>query len=232
MMKNNNILFMFSFIFSLILISSSIQYSLADTGVVSMDSHDVKYDINNAKIESIFLDPDFFELIITMTTQDDGTVEITIPRDLLDAKFELSDDMFFVLVDGFETDYVESESDSNSRTLMIPFFSGDSVIEIIGTHTLNPFISNTEIKIPDWVKNNAGWWSTDLIEDTEFVSGIQYLIKEGIMTIPQTQSGQSTHQNIPSWVKNNAGWWADGLIEDTEFVSGIQYLITNGIIHV
>ena len=52
------------------------------------------------------------------------------------------------------------------------------------------------------------------------------------MTIPQTQSGQSTHQDIPSWVKNNAGWWADGLIEDTEFVSGIQYLITNGIIHV
>ena len=59
-MKNNNSLFMFSFIFSLILISSSIQYSLAYTGVVSMDSHDVKYDINNAKIESIFLDPDFF----------------------------------------------------------------------------------------------------------------------------------------------------------------------------
>ncbi len=231
-MKNNNSLFLFSFIFSLILISSSIQYSLAYTGVVSIDSHDVKYDISNAKIESIFLDPDFFELIITMTTQDDGTVEITIPRDLLDAKFELSDDMFFVLVDGFETDYVESESDLNSRTLMIPFFSGDSVIEIIGTHALNPFISNTEIKIPDWVKNNAGWWSTDLIEDTEFVSGIQYLIKERIMTIPQTQSGQSTHQDIPSWVKNNAGWWADGLIEDTEFVSGIQYLITNGIIHV
>jgi len=52
------------------------------------------------------------------------------------------------------------------------------------------------------------------------------------MTIPQTQSGQSTNQDIPSWIKNNAGWWADGLIEDTEFVSGIQYLITNGIIRV
>jgi hypothetical protein len=223
---------MSSFIFLLILIHSSIQYSLADTGVVSIDSNDIKYDINNGKIESIFLDPDFFELIITMTTQDDGTVEITIPRNLLDAKFELSDDMFFVLVDGFETDYVESESNSNSRTLVIPFFNGDSVIEIIGTHALNPFISNTEIKIPSWIKNNAGWWSTDLIEDTDFVSGIQYLIKEGIMTIPQTQSGQSTHQDIPSWIKNNAGWWADGLIEDTDFVSGIQYLITNGIMHV
>jgi hypothetical protein len=231
-MKNANFLLMTSFVFSLILISSSIQYSLADTGVVSIDSHDIKYDINNAEIESVFLDPDFFELIITMTAQDDGTVEITIPRDLLDAKFDLSDDIFFVLVDGFETDYVESESNSNSRTLVIPFFSGDSVIEIIGTHTLNPFIPSPEIKIPNWIKNNAGWWSTDLIDDIEFVSGIQYLIKEGIMTIPQTQSGQSTNQDIPNWIKNNAGWWADGLIEDTEFVSGIQYLITNGIIRV
>jgi len=223
---------MFYVIFSLFIIHLSVQYVIADTGVVSMYAHDVNYDINNAEIESIFLDPDFFELIVTMTTQGDGTIEITIPRSLLDAKFELSDDMFFVLVDGFETDYVESEFDSSSRTLIIPFFSGDSVIEIIGTHALNPFISNVEIKIPDWIKNNARWWSTDLIEDNEFVSGIQYLIKEGIMTIPQTQSGQSSNQDIPSWIKNNAEWWADGLIDDNEFVSGIQYLITNGIMHV
>ena len=231
-MKHNNFLFTFYVLFSIFIIHSSVQYAIADTGVVSVDSIDVNYDINNANIETIFLDPDLFELIITMNSQADGTVEITIPRDLLDAKFELSDDMFFILVDGFETDYVESESNSNSRTIVIPFFNGDSVIEIIGTNALNPFTSNPEIKIPDWIKNNAGWWSTDLIEDTDFVSGIQYLIKEGIMTIPETQSGQYVEQDIPSWIKNNAGWWADGLIEDTDFVSGIQYLITNGIMHV
>ncbi len=181
MMKNNNLLFMSSFIFSLIIINSSIQYSFANTGVVSIDSNDVKYDINNGNIESIFLDPDIFELIVTMNTQDDGTIEITIPSELSDAKFELSDDMFFVLVDGFETDYVESEPKSNSRTLMIPFFfNGDSVIEIIGTHALNPFILNPEIKITDWIKNNASWWADGLIEDTDFVSGIQYLLTHGI----------------------------------------------------
>ncbi|MBI5859154.1 MAG: hypothetical protein HZB73_00060 [Nitrosarchaeum sp.] len=183
MMKNNKFLFMSSFLFFLILIHLSVQYSFADTGVVSIDFNDVKYDINNGNIESIFLDPDLFELIVTMNTQSDGTVEIIIPRDLLDAKFELSDDMFFVLVDSFETDYVESESNSNSRTLIVPFFNGDSVIEIIGTHALNPFVLNPEIKIPDWIKNNAGWWSTDLIEDTDFVSGIQYLITNGIMHV-------------------------------------------------
>ena len=32
--------------------------------------------------------------------------------------------------------------------------------------------------VPDWVKNNAKWWSDDLIEDTDFINGIEYLIKK------------------------------------------------------
>ena len=89
-----------------------------------------------------------------------------------------------------------------------------------------------EISIPDWVRNNAGWWATGQIGDSDFVSGIQFLIKEGIMTIPQTQSGNGGSQQIPEWIKNNAGWWATGQIGDSDFVSGIQWLITNGIMKV
>ena len=85
--------------------------------------------------------------------------------------------------------------------------------------------------IPDWVKNNAGWWATDQIDDSSFLQGIQYLIKEGIMVIPPTEtSGSSESQGVPAWVKNNAGWWADGQIDDNSFISGIQYLIKSGII--
>jgi len=233
MMKkfNFSILFLLAIVL-IITITSSLSYSFAETGIIPINSIDVKYTIENGKIESIYLDPDFNQLVVTMTTNADGTLEIVIPRDILDAKFELNDDMFYVLVDGFETDFVETESNSTSRILIIPFFKGDSIIEIIGTNVKNQPISNSEINIPSWIKNNASWWSKDLIEDTEFVSGIQYLIKEGIMTIPETQPVQSGGEAIPSWIKNNAGWWADGLIEDTEFVSGIQYLISNGIMHV
>lgn len=181
-MNNKHSLFVMVFLFSMFLIYST-QYSFGDTGVITIDSHDVKYDINNGNVESIFLDPDFFELRVIMNTHADGTISITIPRELLDAKFELTDDMFFVLVDSFETTYIESESNPNSRTLVIPFFNGDSTIEIIGTHVSNPLISNTEIKIPDWIKNNAGWWADGLIKDSDFVSGIQYLITNGIMHI-------------------------------------------------
>jgi hypothetical protein len=41
----------------------------------------------------------------------------------------------------------------------------------------------SEKAVPDWVKNNAIWWSDDKISDIDFVSGIQFLIKEGIIRI-------------------------------------------------
>ncbi len=96
-----------------------------------------------------------------------------------------------------------------------------------------PSGNTTEIKIPTWVKNNAKWWSEGSIDDSTFAAGIQYLIQQGVIKIPPTQSGQ-TIQNvkIPAWVKNNAGFWSKGQIDDSTFVNGIQWLITNGIIHV
>ncbi len=89
--------------------------------------------------------------------------------------------------------------------------------------------SSSSSEIPDWIKNNAGWWADGQIDDGSFVSGIQWLISNGIMSIPPTEQGAGSDDAIPSWVKNNAGWWADGQIDDNSFVSGLQWLISNGI---
>jgi len=40
-----------------------------------------------------------------------------------------------------------------------------------------------QIAIPDWIKNNAGWWATDQIDDSAFIQGIQYLVQNGIIVI-------------------------------------------------
>ena len=37
--------------------------------------------------------------------------------------------------------------------------------------------------VPDWIKNNASWWSDNLIDDTDFINGLQYLIKHKIVKI-------------------------------------------------
>jgi len=89
-----------------------------------------------------------------------------------------------------------------------------------------------ETSIPSWIKNNAGWWADGQIDDSSFVSGIQWLISNDVMTIPPTEQGTGSDNVIPGWVKNNAGWWADGQIDDSSFVSGLQWLISNGIMKI
>jgi len=94
-----------------------------------------------------------------------------------------------------------------------------------------PTVTPTTIQIPQWVHNNAKWWSEGSVSDNDFVQGIQYLIQEKIIVIPQTaQSSSQLTNQIPVWVKGVAGWWANGKISDDEFVKGIQFLIQVGII--
>nr|AIF10639.1 hypothetical protein [uncultured marine thaumarchaeote KM3_46_G12] len=42
-----------------------------------------------------------------------------------------------------------------------------------------------DYNIPAWIKNNAAWWSEGQIDDASFVSGIKYMIENGIMEISQ-----------------------------------------------
>jgi tetratricopeptide (TPR) repeat protein len=58
-----------------------------------------------------------------------------------------------------------------------------------GTSFASKYLDKTESvskkKVPAWVKNNAKWWSEKQIDDDAFVGGIQYLVKEKIITVPQ-----------------------------------------------
>ena len=91
---------------------------------------------------------------------------------------------------------------------------------------------NTEISIPEWIRNNAGWWAAEQIDDETFIQSIEYLIKNKIILIPATQQEASGDQEIPSWIKNNAEWWAAEQIDDETFVQGLEFLIKRGIISV
>jgi len=89
-----------------------------------------------------------------------------------------------------------------------------------------------ERTIPYWVKNNAGWWAEDKISDGDFIAGIEYLIKNKIISINSQNNKENSSDAIPPWIKNNAGWWSAGKISDEDFLSGIKYLTENSIIKV
>lgn len=116
---------------------------------------------------------------------------------------------------------------------LVDFSSELTDTNIINSDSSGILSSNNVVSIPSWIKNNARYWHDGTIDDSTFAQGIQYMIKQGIITIPPTQSGQANPGiAIPAWIKNNAEYWASGDIDDGTFVNGIQYLITSGIIQV
>lgn len=121
---------------------------------------------------------------------------------------------------------------------------GNVVVEIKninGVNTGNSFefkvasIINDDVisqsLIPQWVKNSAGWWAKKQINDKDFVSGIQFMIKQDIIKVPLSEKTSSAKSSeIPEWIRNNAKWWSDNQIDDQTFIQGIQYLVKQGII--
>ena len=69
--------------------------------------------------------------------------------------------------------------------------------------------------VPDWVKNTAGWWATDIISETEFVNAIEFLVKKNIIQINVSQTSETSQ--LPDWLVNNAGWWAARIFTNSNF---------------
>jgi len=90
------------------------------------------------------------------------------------------------------------------------------------------------IKIPDWIRKNAKWWSLTKISDKDFASGLEYLFQHGVIQIPgsvQAEHG-AYEKNLPGWLRKDAGWWSQGLLSDEEFAKSLKWLIVNGFIKI
>jgi hypothetical protein len=53
------------------------------------------------------------------------------------------------------------------------------IILVSGT----PGESAGDIPVPEWVRNNAGWWAADQISEDEFVRALEFLIQNGIIRV-------------------------------------------------
>ena len=106
-------------------------YELEKDGI----TFDIKYYIKGGSdIKEIISDNDYDAINITLTSFDAaGSLKITLPRQLVDAKIsENADDLFFVFIDGNEVPYTETTTDT-ARTLTIQFEKNSKMIQIIGT---------------------------------------------------------------------------------------------------
>ena len=111
-----------------------------------------------------------------------------------------------------------------------------AIVAIAGFTMSTVMASSQDYNIPEWVRNNANWWAGDFIDDSTFANGLEFLIKEGIIVIPPTESTPAICyvdcDVIPSWIKITAGWWAWKNIDDNTFIEAIQWLIALSLIHI
>ena len=107
------------------------------------DTHEDLYvtldhDISGATVTEMEIDMDSTSLIIEIDAIDNGSITVTLPRDVIDATINGEDDDLFVIVDGEEVDFEESKT-SADRTLTIEFQAGAEEIEIIGSFVVPEF---------------------------------------------------------------------------------------------
>ena len=156
---------------------------------------------------------------------------------------------------GFETKFL---SDNNGIVMIPPQLNTGFVWVTKGGY--NDQKNSVKIcpvnEVPDWIKNNAKWWTEGNIDEKTFLEGIKFLVKNKVLNVPQSSQNfdciiyqeknsqstdtspyisgclyyDNTNRSVPEWIKNNVEWWADGFIDDDTFVMGIQHLITERVI--
>ena len=111
-----------------------------DTITIDDVDDTISYEINGGRILSVVPDVESKSLVITIETTSDGDLTMTIPRTILDAKVNDSDedDDLFVLVDLEEAIFDETRTDVD-RTVTVEFAHGAEEIEIIGTWVIPEF---------------------------------------------------------------------------------------------
>jgi len=155
--------------------------------------------------------------VIFEITRPDGTRDSTIIRVNSDGVFNMQK--------------IIDSSTASGTYFVIASYRGEKSNEI----TFNIVTDETQIeqaKIPQWIKDNAKGYGSSLFDDTYLILGIEYLIENGLIKIPELHEETKQETKIPDWMRNNARWWSEGQISDDEFINGIQFLIKNGSIKI
>ena len=120
-----------------------------------------------ADTEVTWLNTDTAAHTVTSGTPDDG------PDGYFDSSVIMADGQY---TKGFERGF--SDGAYPYYCVVHPWMTGTIIIGNIPEPE-----PEVEATIPDWIKNNAGWWADGTIDDGTFVNAIQYLIKQGLIQV-------------------------------------------------
>ena len=187
--------------------------------------HIIDFDLQNNVIlseEKLFQDefgrlrdvqtgPDGFLYILTSNQDGRGTPKINDDRILKIMPLNYG-------IDNFEKCIADNNPIIESQPRQCTSKNGEKFVESI-------------LKIPNWIKENAKWWSLNQISDDDFTTGLQYMIHQKIIVMENEMIYEEKSElNLPLWLRDNAGLWSKGLLSDDEFLKNIQWMIDNDFI--
>ena len=114
----------------------STAFVYAETLSVDVDGtpFDVVYTTTGVNVIGIESDTESMSLIFSVDVTDlNGKLDVTLDRSFFDSVYDDTDYDFFILADGDESVFEETETKNQSRTLSITVPSGTEELEIIGS---------------------------------------------------------------------------------------------------
>ena len=123
--------------YSVFLVVLAVLPAFADTGVMSVvsgKSYQVSYNASGVKVLSMETNPTYDELTIAVqVSSPNASLDLTIPRALLDSKQGTNNIPFITVVDGTLANTEEKNPTATTRTISIQLSPGNRQVEIIGT---------------------------------------------------------------------------------------------------
>lgn len=125
----------------------------------------------------------------------DVVVDSNLGEDVFGNKDRITEINFkFTPTQKFDTDVVVVKMWDFKNNAWTNYFYNSMVIDDskpeISDNTMISEDDDSKPEIPRWLKNNAGFWAQNQIDDETFIVGIKYLIEQKIMNIPNLQKFQ------------------------------------------
>jgi hypothetical protein len=77
--------------------------------------------------------------------------------------------------------WADGQVDDSTFTQGIGFLIKEKIIGIDSLPVQSS--ETTEQKVPDWIRNNAGWWADGMISEGDFIKGIKFLVEKRIIQV-------------------------------------------------
>tara|TARA_B100000029_G_scaffold169547_1_gene165806 strand:- start:168 stop:974 length:807 start_codon:yes stop_codon:yes gene_type:complete len=120
---------------------SNFEVNIPDAG-----TFDVEYTMKGGIISDMKLNQKNLSLVINISTNSDGNLNIKLPRNNIDSITNDGLDLDFIVLmyegntaEPVQTDYKKISSDNDFRLIEIPIKNGDTKIEVIGTYVVPEF---------------------------------------------------------------------------------------------